>query len=139
MLPAKPARKQARAQPLAIKPGTTVFIHPLQPVRVTSTNVSKGATPPYHGFQLQRQLGADSGRSQGHYRAAGVDPEPTFMTAPADWSSRLEFLEAEAIGYTIRLPANNVLQGRIGYLLKCLVGRPPHEVRRYYASFSYQA
>jgi len=33
------------------------------------------------------------------------------MTAQADWSSRLEFLVAEAIGYTIRLPANNVLQG----------------------------
>ena len=50
-----------------------------------------------------------------------------------------EFLEAEGIGYTIRLPANSVLQGRIGYLLKRPVGRPPHEVRRYFASFSYQA
>jgi hypothetical protein len=50
-----------------------------------------------------------------------------------------EFLEAEGIGYTIRLPANNVLQGRIGYLLKRPVGRPPREVRRYFASFSYQA
>ena len=50
-----------------------------------------------------------------------------------------EFLEGEGIGYTIRLPANRVLQDRIGYLLKRPVGRPPHEVRRYYASFSYQA
>ena len=50
-----------------------------------------------------------------------------------------EFVEAERIGYTIRLPANDVLQRRIGYLLKRPVGRPPHEVRRYYASFSYQA
>ena len=50
-----------------------------------------------------------------------------------------EFLEAEGIGYTIRLPANNVLQDRIGYLLKRPVGRPPHEVRRYFAGFSYQA
>ena len=50
-----------------------------------------------------------------------------------------EFLEAEGIGYTIRLPANSVLQSRIGYLLKRPVGRPPHEVRRHYASFSYQA
>ena len=33
-----------------------------------------------------------------------------------------------------RLPANDVLQRRIGYLLKRPVGRPPHEVRRYYAS-----
>ncbi len=50
-----------------------------------------------------------------------------------------EFLEAEHMGYTIRLPANRVLQDRIGYLLKRPVGRPPHEVRRYYSSFSYQA
>jgi hypothetical protein len=50
-----------------------------------------------------------------------------------------EFLEAERAGYTIRLPANSVLQNRIGYLLKRPVGRPPQEVRRYYASFSYQA
>ena len=50
-----------------------------------------------------------------------------------------EFLEAEGYGYTIRLPANPVLQGKIGYLLSRPVGRPPHEVRRYYASFSYRA
>ena len=50
-----------------------------------------------------------------------------------------EFLEAEGAGYTIRLPANRVLQDKIGYLLKRPVGRLPHEVRRYYASFSYQA
>jgi len=29
-----------------------------------------------------------------------------------------EVLEAEQIAYTIRLPANDVLQRRIGYLLK---------------------
>ena len=50
-----------------------------------------------------------------------------------------EFLEAEGMGYAIRLPANRILQDKIGYLLKRPVGRPPHEVRRYYASFSYQA
>src|SRR4051812_24020094 len=50
-----------------------------------------------------------------------------------------EFLEAEGASYTIRLPTNQVLQGKIGYLLKRPVGRPPHEVRRYYASFRYQA
>jgi len=32
-----------------------------------------------------------------------------------------------------------VLQARIGWLLKRPVGRPPHEVRRYYASFHCQA
>jgi hypothetical protein len=50
-----------------------------------------------------------------------------------------EFLEAEGFKYAIRLPANGVLQESIGYLLKRPVGRPPIEVRRYYASFSYQA
>jgi Transposase DDE domain group 1 len=50
-----------------------------------------------------------------------------------------EFLEAERTDYTIRLPANRVLQDRIGYLLKRPVGRPPHQVRRCFASFSYQA
>jgi hypothetical protein len=50
-----------------------------------------------------------------------------------------EFLEAEGMGYAIRLPANRVLQDKIGYLLKRPVGRPPHEVRRYFASFGYQA
>jgi hypothetical protein len=50
-----------------------------------------------------------------------------------------EFLEAEGIGYTIRLPANTVLQNRIGHLLKRPIGRPPHEVRRFYPSFTYQA
>ena len=50
-----------------------------------------------------------------------------------------EFLEAEGYKYTIRLPANQVLQQRVAHLLKRPVGRPPNEVRRYYASFSYQA
>ena len=43
------------------------------------------------------------------------------------------------MGYAIRLPANRVLQDKIGYLLKRPVGRSPQEVRRYYASFRYQA
>ena len=50
-----------------------------------------------------------------------------------------EFLEAEGYGYAIRLPANRVVQDKIGYLLKRPVGRPPHEVRRYFASFGYKA
>jgi hypothetical protein len=48
-------------------------------------------------------------------------------------------LEAEGMGYAIRLPANRVLQEKIGHLLKRPVGRPPQEVRRYYSSFSYRA
>jgi hypothetical protein len=47
-------------------------------------------------------------------------------------------LEAERIRYAIRLPANQILQNRIAYLLKRPVGRPPNEVRRYYANFTYQ-
>ena len=50
-----------------------------------------------------------------------------------------EYLEAERIKYAIRIPTNQVLQDRIGYLLKRPAGRPPNEVRRYYANFSYQA
>jgi hypothetical protein len=50
-----------------------------------------------------------------------------------------EYLEAEGIKYAIRLPANRVLQDRIGYLLKRPVGRPPNPVRRYYANFHYRA
>src|SRR3954467_5361264 len=49
------------------------------------------------------------------------------------------FLEAEGYSYVIRLPANAVLQRKIAHLLKRPVGRPPHEVRRFYASFRYQA
>ena len=50
-----------------------------------------------------------------------------------------EFLEAEGFRYAIRLPANRVLQDSIAHLLKRPVGRPPNDVRRYYASVSYQA
>jgi hypothetical protein len=47
--------------------------------------------------------------------------------------------KAEGIKYAIRLPANRVLQDRIGYLLKRPVGWPPNDVRRSYASFTCQA
>ena len=50
-----------------------------------------------------------------------------------------EFLEAEGFKYAIRLPANRVLQQSIAHLLRRPVGRPPKEVRRYHASFSYKA
>src|SRR5215470_17380178 len=49
-----------------------------------------------------------------------------------------EFLEAERVGYAIRLPANRVLQDRIEHLLRRPVGRPPNFVRRFYESFLYQ-
>ena len=50
-----------------------------------------------------------------------------------------ELLEAEGIRYAIRLSANQVLQERIGYLLKRPVGRPPKKPIVSYASFRYQA
>ena len=50
-----------------------------------------------------------------------------------------EFLEARGVKYAIRLPANRVLQESIAFLLRRPVGRPPHEVRRFHASFSYRA
>ena len=50
-----------------------------------------------------------------------------------------EYLEAERIKYAIRLPANRDPQERIGYLLTRPIGRPPNEVRRSYANFTYQA
>src|SRR5918993_726493 len=49
------------------------------------------------------------------------------------------FLEAEGYGYAIRLPANAILQRRIAHRRTRPVGRPPHEARRFYASFRYQA
>ena len=48
-------------------------------------------------------------------------------------------LEAEDIGYAIRLPANAVLQARIAHLLTRPVGRPPKRPQVSHASFSYQA
>ena len=50
-----------------------------------------------------------------------------------------EYPEANGIKYAIRLPANRILQERIGYLLKRPVGRPFNDVYRSHASFTYQA
>jgi hypothetical protein len=50
-----------------------------------------------------------------------------------------QYLEAEGFLYAIRLPTNKVLQESIAYLLARPAGRPAKYVRRFYASFSYQA
>ena len=51
----------------------------------------------------------------------------------------MSFWKPSGSRYAIRLPANRVLQGRIGYLLKRPVGRPSLDVQRSYANFTYQA
>jgi len=61
-----------------------------------------------------------------------ISPPSPFRASTNTWRPK-------HIKYAIRLPANQVLQNRIGYLLKRPVGRPPNEVRRYYATFTYQA
>jgi Transposase DDE domain group 1 len=50
-----------------------------------------------------------------------------------------ELLEAEDIGYAIRLPANSVLQERIAHLLARPVGRPPRKPQVLFAGFGYRA
>jgi hypothetical protein len=46
-----------------------------------------------------------------------------------------DYLESERFNYAIRVPANRVLQERIGYWLSQPVGRPPDDVRRSFANF----
>ena len=50
-----------------------------------------------------------------------------------------EYLEAEGTSMRSGFPPTGVLQERIGYLLKRPVGRPSHDVRRFYANFAHQA
>jgi hypothetical protein len=58
------------------------------------------------------------------YRDRGVD---LYFRADAAFAKPeiYELLEAEDIPYSMRLPANQVLQRRIGHLLTRPVGRPP--------------
>ena len=72
------------------------------------------------------------------YRERGVD---LYFRADAAFAKPeiYELLEQEGIRYAIRLPANQVLQRRIGYLLTRPVGRPPKKPVVSYASFHYQA
>ncbi|MEX2649115.1 MAG: IS1380 family transposase [Alphaproteobacteria bacterium] len=94
----------------------------LRPGNVHSADGWKGVLEPvvtrYRGMLTRQYFRAD---------AAFANPEV------------YEFLEAEGFKYAIRLPANSVPRESIGHLLKRPVGRPPIEVRRYYANFSYRA
>jgi hypothetical protein len=64
-----------------------------------------------------------------YFRADAPLPTPRFTSS---WKPRTSRTRSHC-------PANDVLQESIGYLLKRPVGRPPIEVRRYHASFSYRA
>ena len=72
------------------------------------------------------------------YRERGVD---LYFRADAAFAKPevYEFLEGGDIRYAIRLPANQVLQRRIGHLLTRPVGPPPKKPIVAYASFHYQA
>jgi hypothetical protein len=72
------------------------------------------------------------------YRERGVD---LYFRADAAFAKPeiYELLEDEGIRCAIRLPANQVLQRRIGDLLSRPVGRPPKKPIVSYASFHYQA
>jgi hypothetical protein len=72
------------------------------------------------------------------YRGRGVD---LYFRADAAFAKPeiYERLEAEGIRYAIRLPANQVLQRRIGHLLTRPVGRPPKKPVVTFTSFRYQA
>jgi hypothetical protein len=67
------------------------------------------------GQRAQRRRLARGARAGGHpllgHRKASLLPGRCGLRQSRD----LRFLEAEGIGYTIRLPANRVLQDRIGY------------------------
>jgi hypothetical protein len=84
--------------------------------------------------------GADGWRGVGRGRPLLGTVKRLYFRGDAAFANpeMYEFLEAEGIGYAIRLPPNRVLEDKTGYVLKRLLGRPPHEVRRYHASFSYQ-
>jgi hypothetical protein len=74
----------------------------------------------------------------GRYRERGVE---LYFRADAAFAKPelYELLEAEDIRYAIRLPANQVLQRRIGHLLTRPVGRPPKKPVVSFANFRYQA
>jgi hypothetical protein len=72
------------------------------------------------------------------YRERGID---LYFRADAAFAKPeiYEQLEQEGIRYAIRLPANQVLQRRISYLLTRPVGRPPKKPIVSFASFHYRA
>ena len=94
----------------------------LRPGNVHSAHEWRGVLEPVVGRYRERDL-------RRYFRGDAAFASPDIY----------EFLEAEGFLYAIRLPKNQVLQESIAHLLRRPVGRPPNHVRRYYASFSYQA
>ena len=87
-----------------------------------SGQIAGGHRPAQLSYQrrlLRPKWGSRTLVMQGFFRslAAFADPEV------------YEYVETRGIKYSIRLPANRILQDRIGYLLKRPVERPPHRVR----------
>jgi hypothetical protein len=120
-------------------PTTGISAHLLSPaVRVQSTRRCRAVRAAIRQRAQRRWLARGAGAGDCAYR--GTVKRLYFRGDAAFANPEMyEFLEAEGMGYAIRLPADRVLQEKIGYLLKRPVGRPPHEVRRYYASFGYRA
>ena len=73
-------------------------------------------------------------RYRGKFKRIHFRADATFATPEV-----YECVEAEGYKYANRLPANNVLQEHISYLLTRRVGCPPIKVRQHYANVSYQA
>ncbi len=126
--------RQARiGQTAAIDPKQTSGKIALQPVRRSGTQCSASRQRPQ-----RRRLDGVLKPVVARYRDKD---SRNYFRADAGFANPevYEFLEAERIKYAIRLPANRILQERIGHLLTRPIGRPPNEVRRSYANFTYQA
>ena len=72
-----------------------------------------------------------------------ISPDNIFLTSDGrvkllDFGAARAAIGSRSTNLSV-MPANRVLQDKIGYLLKRPAGRPPHEIRRYFASFSYEA
>ena len=91
-----------------------------------------GQSPQCQGLAARAR--AVIGRYRGHGLALYCRGDAAFAKPEL-----YELLEAEGIGYAIRLPANSVLQERIGHLPTRPVGRPPKQPQVFFASFTYQA